>query len=63
MEMSKDRTSANLFSNSDSDWADEVEMRKSTGGYSAHLSGCLASWRLYKQRCVAASNTEAENVV
>ena len=46
----------------DSDWAGDVEDRKSTSGYSFQLGGAAISWNSTKQSCVALSTAEAEYV-
>ncbi|KAI3516558.1 hypothetical protein L1887_15477 [Cichorium endivia] len=45
---------------SDSDLANDVIDRKSTGGMAFYLNGNLVSWSSQKQRCVALSSCEAE---
>ena len=45
---------------SDSDWAGDVEDRKSTSGYMFQICGTAVSWRSKKQSCVALSTAEAE---
>jgi hypothetical protein len=45
---------------SDSDWANNVDTRKSVGGYAFLLSNCAISWRSKNQETVALSSTEAE---
>lgn len=45
---------------SDSDLAENVEDRKSTGGMAFYLDESLITWVSQKQRCVALSSCEAE---
>ena len=47
---------------SDSDWAGDLEDRKSTSGYLFKLGGAPISWRSKKQTSVALSTAEAEYV-
>ena len=47
---------------SDADWAGDNDDRKSTSGYSFHMSGASISWNSSKQTCVALSTAEAEYV-
>ena len=47
---------------SDSDWAGDLEDRKSTSGYLFKLSGAPISWSSKKQTSVALSTAEAEYV-
>ncbi|KAG6521246.1 hypothetical protein ZIOFF_018357 [Zingiber officinale] len=45
-----------------SDWAGDVETRKSTSGYAFHLGSAIFSWSSKKQPVVALSTTEAEYI-
>jgi hypothetical protein len=45
---------------SDSDWAGDINDRRSTSGYMFQISGAAVSWRSKKQSCVALSTAEAE---
>ena len=45
---------------SDSDWASDPNMRKSTTGYMVKLVGAIFSWNSRAQKTVALSSTEAE---
>ena len=44
---------------SDSDWAGDIEDRRSTSGYVFLINGADVSWRSKKQSCVALSTAEA----
>ena len=50
----------NLMSYADSDWATDVDTRRSTTGWVCFLNGGPISWRTKRQDIVAASSTEAE---
>ena len=45
---------------SDSDWAGDIEDRRSTSGYLFLINGAGVSWRSKKQSSVALSTAEAE---
>ena len=47
---------------SDSDWAGDLDDRKSTSGFMLMLCGAGISWRSKKQTSVALSTTEAEYI-
>jgi hypothetical protein len=47
---------------SDSDWAGDLDTRKSTSGYIFLLYGGAISWKSAKQNIVATSSTEAEYI-
>ena len=44
----------------DSDWAGDVDSRKSTSGYLFTFAGGAMAWQSMLQKCVALSTTEAE---
>ena len=46
----------------DSDWAGDVDDRKSITGFSIFLNGCLISWKSRGQKTVTLSSSEAEYV-
>ena len=50
-----------LYGHADSDWAQDLDDRKSTSGYAFYLNG-LISWSSKKQTIVALSSMEAEYV-
>ena len=47
---------------SDSNWACDVDTRRSTSGYIFQLAGFTVSWRSQRQSVVALSTTEAEYI-
>ena len=51
-----------LIGYSDSDFARDVEDRKSTSGYAFNYGECLISWNSSKQKSVSLSSTEAEYI-
>ena len=53
-------TDCNLVGYSDSDWAGDVEGRKSTFGFVFHFGSGVISWSLKKQQVVALSTVEVE---
>ncbi|KAK6140662.1 hypothetical protein DH2020_025596 [Rehmannia glutinosa] len=56
-------TNTNLVEFSDSDWAGDVDHRKSTTGGCFYLGNNLVSWYSRKQNCVSLSIAESEYVV
>lgn len=55
-------TEIRLLAYSDSDYAGDVDTRRSTSGYVFLLGGACISWRSERQRVVATSTTEAEYI-
>ena len=51
-----------LIGFTDSDFAGNLEYRKSTSRYSFKYGECLISWKSSKQNIVALSSTEAEYI-
>lgn len=49
-----------LSGHSDSDWAENLDDRRSTTGFLFRLGGNLVSWQSRRQPTVALSSTEAE---
>ena len=47
---------------SDSDWAGDLDDRRSTSGYIFQVGGTAVSWKSRKQSCVALSTAEAEYI-
>ena len=54
--------SSNCVGFSDSDWAGDVNDRKSTSGYIFQIGGGAVTWKSKKQGCVALSTAEAEYI-
>ncbi|KAL3629467.1 hypothetical protein CASFOL_026689 [Castilleja foliolosa] len=50
----------NVVGFSDSDWAGDIDDRRSVSGYCVFLGRNLVSWSSKKQQCVSRSSTEAE---
>jgi hypothetical protein len=55
-------TTTGITGFTDSDWAGDVDSRKSTSGYVFLLYGGAVSWKSTKQNVVATSSTEAEYI-
>jgi hypothetical protein len=55
-------TTTGITGFTDSDWAGDVDSRKSTSGYVFLLYGGAVSWKSTKQSVVATSSTEAEYI-
>ena len=47
---------------SDSDYAGEVETRRSTSGFAFMINNSIVSWNSERQKCVSLSTTESEYV-
>jgi transposase InsO family protein len=56
----RQRQGCKLIIYTDSNWAQESEDKKSTGGWLATLNGAIVAWQSKKQSTVALSSTEAE---
>jgi len=52
--------SAELIGHADSNWAADIDTRRSTTGYVFMLNSSLISWKSQRQHTVATSSTEAE---
>lgn len=52
----------NLIAYSDSDWASEIDKRRSCSGYVVIMSGAAICWSSKRQSIVALSSTEAEYI-
>ncbi|UYV78997.1 hypothetical protein LAZ67_17000580, partial [Cordylochernes scorpioides] len=57
------RGSDDILAFSDSDWANDIDDRRSTSGSAVTINGCLVSWRSKKQNCVSLSTMESEYIV
>ena len=51
---------ADLVGYTDSDWAGDLDDRRSTSGYVLHLGSGPVVWSIKKQAAIALSSTEAE---
>src|SRR5260221_5882620 len=58
-----DRLNCNLVGFSDSDWAGDLNSRRSVLGYAFILCGAVITWSAKKQQTIALSSTEAEYMV
>ncbi|UYV66657.1 hypothetical protein LAZ67_4002469 [Cordylochernes scorpioides] len=56
------RGSDDILAFSDSDWANDIDDRRSTSGSAVTINGCLVSWRSEKQNCVSLSTMESEYI-
>ncbi|UYV80953.1 K02A2.6-like, partial [Cordylochernes scorpioides] len=56
------RGSDDILAFSDSDWANDIDDRRSTSGSPVTINGCLVSWRSKKQNCVSLSTMESEYI-
>jgi len=57
---SQDTENSKLVGYSDSDWAGDLETRRSTTGFVFLLAGAAVSWSSKRQHSIALSSTEAE---
>ena len=55
-------TNLNLVGYTDSDYAGDVEERKSTSGFIFKIGECIISWNSNRQKIVSLSSTEAEYI-
>lgn len=60
MELTYGRTENDLIGYCDSDWAGDLDTRRSTTGYVFTFGGSAISWNTKRQSTVALSTTEAE---
>ena len=58
--MYADNCDVDLIGYSDSDWAGDIEDRKSTSGYTFNIRSRVVSWSSKKQPIISLSSTEAE---
>ncbi|UYV79131.1 hypothetical protein LAZ67_17001199 [Cordylochernes scorpioides] len=56
------RGSDDILAFSDSDWANDIDDRRSISGSAVTINGCLVSWRSKKQNCVSLSTMESEYI-
>ena len=56
----KKEEETNIVGYLDTDWAGDLDDRRSTSGYQFKLSGAVVSWRRKRHTCVALFTTEAE---
>ncbi|UYV66660.1 hypothetical protein LAZ67_4002477 [Cordylochernes scorpioides] len=56
------RGSDDILEFSDSDGANDIDVRRSTSGSAVTINGCLVSWRSEKQNCVSLSTMESEYI-
>jgi hypothetical protein len=61
-EMSTLNGPAEITGYTDSDWAGDLDDRKSTSGYFFKLAGAAVTWSSRKQSLIAQSTTEAEYI-
>lgn len=52
----------NLHAYSDSDWASDIDKRRSCTGFVINMSGAAINWKSHRQDIVALSSTEAEYI-
>ena len=62
IKFSGDADNSDLHCFVDSDFAGDIETRRSTYGYIVFLAGGPVSWRSKRQECVTLSSTEAEYI-
>ena len=58
----EDNMRLDLMAFSDSDWAGDLDKRKSTSGFIFFINGGAVSWKSRTQKCVAQSSAEAEHI-
>jgi hypothetical protein len=58
----EDNMRLDLMAFSDSDWAGDLDKRKSTSGFIFFINGGAVSWKSRTQKCVAQSSAEAEYI-
>ena len=56
------KSGAELVGYSDSDWAGDIDTRRSTSGYVFKIGDSIVNWCSKRQPTVAKSSTEAEYV-
>ena len=59
---SLDNKTCDLVAFSDSDWAGDIDKRRSTSGFIFCINGGPVSWKSKMQKCIAQSSAEAEHI-